>query len=69
MSADEARDYHSPQVSTFAGTSADLVSALTLNYADEATGIARAATDAGIPSVISFTRRDGRAAAERPGAA
>ena len=61
MSADEAQAYHSPQVSTFAGTSADLVSALTLNYADEAIGIARAATDAGIPSVISFTvETDGR---------
>ena len=47
MSGDEAQAYHSPQVSTFAGTSADLVSALTLNYADEAIGIARAATDEG----------------------
>ena len=61
MSPDEAQAYHSAQVSTFAGTDADLVSALTLNYADEATGIARAAADAGIPSVISFTvETDGR---------
>jgi homocysteine S-methyltransferase len=61
MSPDEAQAYHSAQVSTFAGTSADLVSALTLNYADEATGIARAAAEAGIPSVISFTvETDGR---------
>ena len=61
MSPDEAQAYHSAQVSTFAGTDADLVSALTLNYADEATGIARAAVDAGIPSVISFTvETDGR---------
>jgi homocysteine S-methyltransferase len=55
MSPDEARDYHSAQVTTFADTSADLVSALTLNYADEAVGIARAAAEADIPSVISFT--------------
>jgi homocysteine S-methyltransferase len=61
MSPDEAQAYHSAQVSTLAGTDADLVSALTLNYADEATGIARAAADAGIPSVISFTvETDGR---------
>ena len=61
MSPDEAQAYHSAQVSTFAGTSADLVSALTLNYAEEATGVARAAAEAGIPSVISFTvETDGR---------
>lgn len=61
MDADAAQAYHSPQVSTFAGTNADLVSALTLNYADEAVGIARAAAEAGIPSVISFTvETDGR---------
>jgi S-methylmethionine-dependent homocysteine/selenocysteine methylase len=61
MNPDEAQVYHSPQVSTFADTSADLVSALTLNYADEAVGIARAAAEAGIPSVISFTvETDGR---------
>jgi homocysteine S-methyltransferase len=61
MSSDEARAYHSAQVETFASTSADLVSALTLNYADEATGIALAATESGIPSVISFTvETDGR---------
>jgi len=61
MSRDEAQVYHSAQVTTFASTSADLVSALTLNYADEAVGIARAAAEAGIPSVISFTvETDGR---------
>jgi S-methylmethionine-dependent homocysteine/selenocysteine methylase len=61
MSPDEAQAYHSAQITTFAGTTADLVSALTLNYADEATGIARAAAGAGIPAVISFTvETDGR---------
>jgi S-methylmethionine-dependent homocysteine/selenocysteine methylase len=61
MSPEEAHAYHSAQISTFAGTEADLVSALTLNYADEATGIAQAAAEAGIPSVISFTvETDGR---------
>ena len=61
MSPDEAQAYHSAQISTFASTSADLVSALTLNYAGEAVGIARAAAEVGIPSVFSFTvETDGR---------
>ena len=61
MSAGEAESYHAPQVETFAGTSADLVSALTLTYADEAIGIVRAASAAEVPVVISFTvETDGR---------
>jgi S-methylmethionine-dependent homocysteine/selenocysteine methylase len=61
MSADEAEAYHLPQIQTFAGTAADLVSALTMTYADEATGIVRAAQTAGLPVVISFTvETDGR---------
>jgi S-methylmethionine-dependent homocysteine/selenocysteine methylase len=61
LSADEARDYHSTQIATFADTAADLVTAMTLTYADEAIGIARAAGDAGLPAVISFTlETDGR---------
>ncbi len=66
-SADEAEEYHSTQVETFAGTSADLVSALTLTYADEATGIVRAANQAGTPVVISFTvETDGRLPSGQP---
>ena len=61
MTAEDAQRYHEPQVSTFADTSADLVSALTLTYAGEAVGVARAAQNSGIPSVISFTvETDGR---------
>ena len=61
MTAEEAQRYHEPQVATFADTAADLVSALTLTYAGEAVGVARAAQDAAIPSVISFTVEiDGR---------
>jgi S-methylmethionine-dependent homocysteine/selenocysteine methylase len=61
MTAEEAQRYHEPQVATFADTAADLVSALTLTYADEAVGVTRAARAAGIPSVISFTvETDGR---------
>jgi S-methylmethionine-dependent homocysteine/selenocysteine methylase len=61
MSADEAEQYHAAQIATFAGTSVDLVSALTLTYADEAVGIVRAAQAADIPVAISFTvETDGR---------
>ena len=61
MTAEEAQRYHELQVATFGDTAADLVSALTLTYAAEAVGVARAAQNAGIPSVISFTvETDGR---------
>jgi homocysteine S-methyltransferase len=55
MTAGEAERYHMPQVATFAASGADLVSALTLTYADEAIGIVGAASSAGIPVCISFT--------------
>lgn len=61
MSAEEAREYHSARVRTFADTAADMVSAITMTYVDEAIGITKAAQDAGIPVVISFTvETDGR---------
>jgi S-methylmethionine-dependent homocysteine/selenocysteine methylase len=61
MSAREAEDYHSFQAGLFADSGADLVTAVTMNYAEEAIGIARAAAAAGIPSVISLTvETDGR---------
>jgi S-methylmethionine-dependent homocysteine/selenocysteine methylase len=61
MSSTEARDYHRRQIETFAQTDADLVSAFTMTYVDEAVGILRAAKDAGMPAVISFTvETDGR---------
>jgi len=55
MTADEAAAYHSAQIGTFAGTGADLVTAITMTYADEALGIVLAARDADLPVVISFT--------------
>lgn len=55
LSAGEAEKYHADQISVFADTEADLVTALTMTYADEATGIVRSAKSHGIPSVISFT--------------
>lgn len=55
MDALEAEDYHAFQVDTFAGTQADMVSAITMNTVNEAVGIARAARRAGMPCVVSFT--------------
>ena len=61
MSAAEAERYHAPQIGAFAETAADLVSALTLTYANEAVGIVRAADRAGMPVVVSLTvETDGR---------
>jgi S-methylmethionine-dependent homocysteine/selenocysteine methylase len=61
MSGDAARAYHAPQIETFAGTDADMVSAFTMNYVEEAIGIARAARSAAMPVAISFTvETDGR---------
>jgi S-methylmethionine-dependent homocysteine/selenocysteine methylase len=61
MSAADAQDYHAAQVRSFAAAGADLVSAITMTYAEEAIGIARAAAAAAIPVVVSFTvETDGR---------
>lgn len=67
MSADQAADYHREQIETHARSQADLVSAYTLNYVDEAIGIARVAATANIPAVISFTvETDGRLPSGQP---
>lgn len=61
MSAEEAESYHAEQVRTFADTAADLVTAITMNYVEEAIGIARAARRVATPAVIAFTvETDGR---------
>jgi homocysteine S-methyltransferase len=55
MSADEARDYHAPQIEALADAGVDLISALTMTYSEEAAGIAAAAQSAGVPVAVSFT--------------
>ena len=61
LTAPEAQDYHAVQIATFRDTAADMVTAITMTYADEAVGIARAAQEAGLPASISFTlETDGR---------
>jgi S-methylmethionine-dependent homocysteine/selenocysteine methylase len=61
MSETEAERYHALQVATFRDADADMVTATTMTYAEEAIGIARAARAAGMPVVVSFTvETDGR---------
>lgn len=55
MTAEEAQKYHALQIEAFSQTQVELITAITMNYAEEAAGIARAAYIAGLPSVISFT--------------
>jgi len=65
LSAQEAEDYHSTQIRTFADTAADMVTAVTMTYSDEAIGVARAARAAAIPVAIHFTvETDGRLPSE-----
>lgn len=67
MTAEGAADYHRPQIEAFARTDADLACAFTLNYVEEAIGVALAARGAGIPAAISFTvETDGRLPTGQP---
>ena len=67
LSASAAEEYHSTQIRTFAGTAADMVTAITMTYADEAIGVAGAARAAGMPVAISFTvETDGRLPSGQP---
>jgi S-methylmethionine-dependent homocysteine/selenocysteine methylase len=61
MTAAEAERYHEIQIETLSTTAADMVSALTIPYVEEAIGIARASQRLAMPVVISFTvETDGR---------
>lgn len=67
LSADAAREYHSTQIETFADTAADMATAITMTYADEAIGVTQAARDAGLPVAISFTlETDGKLPTGQP---
>jgi homocysteine S-methyltransferase len=55
MSVQEAADYHGEQIRVFAKTDADMLGAFTMNYVEEAVGIAIAARDARMPLALSFT--------------
>ena len=61
MTSVEAEAYHGRQIAVFAESGADMVTAITMTYAEEAIGLARAAAAVGLPVVISFTvETDGR---------
>lgn len=61
LSAKSAEEYHATQIGTFASTAADMITAMTITYADEAIGIVRASAEAGLPVAIAFTvETDGR---------
>lgn len=61
MSVREAEEYHSDQIEAFKRAGADLVTAVTINYPQEAIGIINAAVKQDIPVVIAFTlETDGR---------
>lgn len=55
MSSEQARQYHAAQIKSFAESSADMITAMTICYAEEAIGIVQAAQQQHIPVVISFT--------------
>jgi S-methylmethionine-dependent homocysteine/selenocysteine methylase len=61
MSANEAQAYHTFQVEVLADTEADMITAMTMTNINEAIGIVRAAQQAKMPVVVSFTvEEDGR---------
>jgi homocysteine S-methyltransferase len=61
MDADAAAGYHAFQIDVMAETPVDVVTAMTIGYAEEAIGIVRASQRAGLPVVVSFTvETDGR---------
>ena len=55
MSSSEAQRYHASQIRTFEQTDADMVAAFTMNYVEEAIGVAAAAKSCAMPVAISFT--------------
>ncbi|MFP5224201.1 MAG: homocysteine S-methyltransferase family protein [Actinomycetota bacterium] len=61
MSRSEASVYHAHQIATMAEEGVDMVCAITMNYVEEAIGIADAAFANDMPVAISFTvETDGR---------
>jgi S-methylmethionine-dependent homocysteine/selenocysteine methylase len=67
MTAAEAKQYHQEQINVLGETGVDVVSAFTMNYAEEAVGITRAAQTARLPVVISFTvETDGKLPSGQP---
>ena len=53
--AEEAADYHRPQVASLAGAGVDVVHAMTLSEVAEAVAVVHAARDVGVAVGVSFT--------------
>lgn len=67
LQVDEAEQYHSKQLRWLAETEVDMVAGVTFTQSAEAAGFVLAATDLGLPAVISFTvETDGRLPSGQP---
>ena len=55
MTSGQAKEYHSKQIEIFSQTNADMITAFTLTYSEEAIGIVQAAKQFQMPIAISFT--------------
>ncbi len=55
MTAPQAEASHMPQVQAFAKNGVDMISAITMNYVEEAIGVAIAAAKSNLPVVVSYT--------------
>ncbi|MEQ8658903.1 MAG: homocysteine S-methyltransferase family protein [Hyphomicrobiales bacterium] len=67
LSAEEAFDVHAPQIHALGKAGVDMISAMTLTHAEEASSIARAAKEIDAPVVIAFTLEiDGRLPSGQP---
>ena len=61
MGVDEAASYHSLQAQAFAAAGAQMITAVTMTYVEEAIGVVEAASSVDVPVVVSFTvETDGR---------
>lgn len=61
MSEEEAEQYHRAQIEVLAQAGVEMITVLTMNYPEEAIGVARAAVSSGVPVIVSFTvETDGR---------
>lgn len=59
--AEEAAEYHRPQIASLAAAGVDVAHAMTLSEVAEAVGVVQAARDVGVPVGVSFTvETDGR---------
>ena len=67
MSPRRREGYHSGRSACFAETAADMVTAITMTYAEEATGIVACGDGGRVPAAISFTvETDGRLPSGQP---